>query len=206
MRKILIIDDEENFCYFMKKNLELSGEYEVYTASSGDDGIKKALEIKPDVILLDIMMPDKNGFDVTMELKNKKETKFIPVVFISGVINKDAGQNDNLGKGFYISKTNDVDKILAILDTAIDSAGENDSPYNKKEKVRIVTYLQREQVDFIDKLGKDVLFSKGFKLSRSETLNQLVKFLQSLNLNIEDLDFTPSSFAHALLNKLKKEI
>ena len=204
MKKILIIDDEQNFCYFMKKNLELTGKYEVHTASSGDDGITKALEIRPDVILLDIMMPDKNGFDVTMELKNKKETKFIPVVFISGVINKNASQNDGLGKGFYISKTNDVDKILAILDTAIDSAGENDSPYNKKEKVRIVTYLQREQVDFIDKLGKDVLFSKGFKLSRSETLNQLVKLLQSLNLNIEELDFTPSNFAHALLEKLKK--
>jgi len=59
-------------------------------------------------------------------------------------------------------------------------------------------------VDFLDKVGKDVLFSKGFKLSRSELLKQLVEFLQKLNLDITELDLSSKDFSDVLLKKLRK--
>ncbi len=57
---ILLIDDEKSFCYFTKKNLEGTGEFEVAIATSADKGIKMAKKYKADLILLDIIMPGKD--------------------------------------------------------------------------------------------------------------------------------------------------
>ncbi len=63
-KKILVIDDEEDFCYFVKQNLEAISNYKVITASKGKKGIQIARKEKPDLILLDIMMPGMDGFEV----------------------------------------------------------------------------------------------------------------------------------------------
>ena len=57
-KTILIIDDEEDFCHFIKLNLEQTGKFEVVTASNGPDGISLANRYQPDLILLDIIMPN----------------------------------------------------------------------------------------------------------------------------------------------------
>ena len=73
-KNILIIDDEKDFCYFVKKNLELFAGYNVVTATSGTKGIRAAWKEKPDIILLDIMMPGIEGFEVLEKLKKNKKT------------------------------------------------------------------------------------------------------------------------------------
>ena len=83
MRTVLIIDDEEDLTFFVKANLELSGEYKVLIASNGKDGIKAAEHLRPDVILLDIMMPQMDGFEVLAKLKKSIKTLSIPVVMLS---------------------------------------------------------------------------------------------------------------------------
>jgi len=83
MRKILIIDDEEDLTFFIKANLELRGDYEVMIAKNGKDGLKLAASHKPDLILLDIMMPKMNGFEVLEKLKQAKETIAIPVIMLT---------------------------------------------------------------------------------------------------------------------------
>jgi DNA-binding response OmpR family regulator len=83
MRKILIIDDEEDLTFFVKANLELNGEYKVLVANDGKSGIKIALKYKPDLILLDIMMPDMDGFEILKKLKESVKTLSIPVVMLS---------------------------------------------------------------------------------------------------------------------------
>lgn len=82
-KRILIIDDEEDFCELVRKNLELSSNFKVDTAISGKEGIKLAKAIKPDLILLDILMPGMDGFEVLKELKRDKDTAMVPVVMLT---------------------------------------------------------------------------------------------------------------------------
>ncbi len=82
MAKILIIEDEEIMYSLLSKKLRQEG-YEVEVAKNGEEGLEKMEEIKPDLILLDIIMPKKGGFEVMEEMRKKEELKNIPVVVIS---------------------------------------------------------------------------------------------------------------------------
>jgi len=82
-KKVLIVDDEQDFCAIVKENLELRGNFEVHAASNGRDGIRMAKKLKPDIIILDIMMPEMNGFEMLERLKKDKDTLSIPVVMLS---------------------------------------------------------------------------------------------------------------------------
>ena len=81
-RKILCIDDEPAILNIIKKRLE-SRHYEVLTASNGLSGIQQAKESKPDIILLDILMPGMDGHETCKRLKADEVTKGIPVIFFS---------------------------------------------------------------------------------------------------------------------------
>lgn len=80
---ILIIDDEEDFCLFVRKNLELAGNYKVIVATTSEKGIWSARQGKPDLILLDIMMPGIDGLQALKRLKEDSETRTIPVVVLT---------------------------------------------------------------------------------------------------------------------------
>ena len=67
--KVLIIDDEVDFCYFVQKNLMRDGMFDVIIATNGKDGIELAKNEEPDIILLDLFMPDMPGEDVAAALK-----------------------------------------------------------------------------------------------------------------------------------------
>lgn len=82
-KKILIIDDESDFCKLIKWNLESMGDFEVYIATDGKRGLTLAKEIKPTLILLDIMMPVMDGFKVLEKLKADEETLEIPVLMLT---------------------------------------------------------------------------------------------------------------------------
>jgi len=82
-KKILIIDDEEDFCYFVKKNLEAISNFEIITATKGKKGIQIARKKKPDLILLDIMMPGIDGLEVLKRLKKNENTQNIPVIMLT---------------------------------------------------------------------------------------------------------------------------
>jgi two-component system, OmpR family, alkaline phosphatase synthesis response regulator PhoP len=82
-RKILIIDDETDFCKLVKRNLELIGDFEVAIAEDGKRGLASAKKLKPDLILLDIMMPHMDGFKVLEKLKTDMNTIAIPVIMLT---------------------------------------------------------------------------------------------------------------------------
>ncbi len=71
-KKILLIDDELDILEILSYNLEKEG-YDIYTATNGNEGIEKAKEIIPDLILLDVMMPEKDGIETCQELRKVKE-------------------------------------------------------------------------------------------------------------------------------------
>ena len=82
-KRILIIDDEEDLSFFVKANLELAGNYEVIIATSGSEGIDIASSQKIDLILLDIMMPKMDGFEVLEEIKKSRGVLTMPVIMLT---------------------------------------------------------------------------------------------------------------------------
>ena len=83
IRRILIVDDEDDIREVAQVSLELVGGYEVLTASSGRDGLERARGGQPDAILLDVMMPDMDGPATLVELRADPATRDIPVVFLT---------------------------------------------------------------------------------------------------------------------------
>jgi len=81
-KKILVIDDEPHLVEILANRLK-SNRYAVLTAVTAHDGFEKALKEKPDLVLLDILMPDMDGYQVLRKLKEQAETKAIPVIMLT---------------------------------------------------------------------------------------------------------------------------
>ena len=81
-KKILVVEDEEIMIDLLQRKLTREG-YEVFISRDGEEGLKVMREVKPNLILLDIVMPKKGGFEVMEEMNKDKELKRIPVVIIS---------------------------------------------------------------------------------------------------------------------------
>ena len=115
-KKILVIDDELDFVNLVKVRLEANG-YEVIDALNGEDGLKKAEAENPDLILLDIMMPKKDGYTLLRELKYKEATKSIPVI----VLTAKPGMRDLFGmegvSDYIVKPFEDEELLLRIKKT-----------------------------------------------------------------------------------------
>lgn len=83
-KRVLVVDDDENTRRFLSVALKANG-YDAVTAEDGDDGYNKVQESKPDLILLDVMMPKKTGFVLFKQLRRKEEFKDIPVIMLTAV-------------------------------------------------------------------------------------------------------------------------
>ncbi len=82
MAQILIVDDSPTEAHILKGMLEKNG-FEIETAENGTEGIERAKELKPDLILMDIVMPGLNGFQATRQLTKNPETADIPVIIVT---------------------------------------------------------------------------------------------------------------------------
>ena len=82
MKKVLVVDDDVNIVALVQKRLETSG-YAVVTASDGVEGLRKIREVRPDLVLLDVMMPGMDGFSIVREIRTDENLKCIPIVIIT---------------------------------------------------------------------------------------------------------------------------
>ncbi len=82
-KSILIIDDEEDIKAIAQMGLEMAANWQVITADSGKEGLTKAIALQPEVILLDLMMPDWDGTETLKQLKNNQNTANIPVILMT---------------------------------------------------------------------------------------------------------------------------
>ncbi len=120
-KKILLIDDEENFCFLVKQNLEETNEFTVEYANDPDKGIKLAKKIIPDVILLDITMPKKSGLQVLEIIKQDSKTMAIPIVMLTALSDdKTKLKASYLYGDDYIVKPVSFDVLKAKIDEVID--------------------------------------------------------------------------------------
>ncbi|MCL2294453.1 MAG: diguanylate cyclase [Spirochaetes bacterium] len=102
-KRVLVVDDEYSNIIALMEILEL--EYDVYAEKNGRDAIEVAEKVMPDVILLDILMPEMNGYETLSRLKNSEKTRGIPVIFITGLCSVDDERKGLImGAADYITK------------------------------------------------------------------------------------------------------
>ena len=112
MAKILLVDDEPDIIEFIKYNLEREN-YDVLVSYDGRDALKKVLQ-KPDLIVLDIMMPEMDGFEVCKKIREQKEYQDIPIIFLTAKSGeKDEIKGLELGASDYIQKPISPNKLIA---------------------------------------------------------------------------------------------
>ena len=111
--KILVVDDEENIAELISYNLTSNG-YKVVIANNGNDAVKLAVEEKPNLILLDLMIPGKDGYDVCKYIRSNSEVRNTPIIMLtakSEELDKILGLE--LGADDYITKPFSVRELLA---------------------------------------------------------------------------------------------
>jgi len=115
-RKILLVDDSPSELQLMCSALEGKG-YDLFTASDGEQAIQQAMQVHPDLVVLDIILPKKNGFQVCRHLKMAQQTCHTKVILISSK-NQDTDKYWGLKQGAdeYITKPYHPDQLLSSVE------------------------------------------------------------------------------------------
>ncbi len=120
-KKVLIIDDEESLLHVLKLNLEATGSYEVRTESKALRAIQVAQRFMPDIIFLDIVMPEMDGSEVANLMKEDKKIKHIPVVFLTATVTAEevnrAGQM--IGGQLFIAKPVNTKQLTECIEKVL---------------------------------------------------------------------------------------
>ena len=152
--KVLVIDDNLEISELVKRILK--NRYDVITANTGDGGFSSAVCDLPDIILLDILLPDIDGYEVCRRLKKDKKTSNIPVVFMTGL----SGVNDE-AKGFdaggveYITKPFNLHLLRARINTHLELKCYRDKLVNLvNEKTKELILTQRNTIECISAIAE----------------------------------------------------
>ena len=119
--KILLVDDDEDFVETTRIVLE-SKPYQIIVASNGDEGLRKAREEKPDLILMDVIMPVKDGFTAAEQLKKDPQLSKIPTLMLTAFATKGRETSIPVSRGYdlqaedYIDKPVSPDELLARVE------------------------------------------------------------------------------------------
>ena len=117
-KKILVVDDEPTITRLLKLNLENTGAYVVREEQAGSKAYAAARDYKPDLILLDVMMPDMDGGDVAAQLQADPLLKGIPLIFLTAAVRKEelTASGGMIGGFPYIAKPLDIKGVLAAIE------------------------------------------------------------------------------------------
>ncbi len=120
-KRILIIDDEASFTRMVKLNLEKTGAFEVREENKATSALASAREFKPDLILLDVIMPSLDGGDVAGQIRNDRHLKGTPIVFLTATVSqREAGEAGlNSGGDLFLAKPVSLETLIHCLNENI---------------------------------------------------------------------------------------
>jgi signal transduction histidine kinase/DNA-binding response OmpR family regulator len=159
-KKILVVDDDSNIRVLLRQELEADG-YCVAEAKDGLEAIAQAKELKPDLIILDVMMPKMSGFDAAAVLRNDPDTMNIPIVILS--IMEDMDRGFRIGIDSYYTKPVRTEQLLKEIGTLV-------SRGNSKKRVIVV-----DEDELTSKTLTDVLETKGYTVVVVNDLDGCIK-------------------------------
>ncbi|MDP8258758.1 MAG: response regulator [Candidatus Aadella gelida] len=120
-KKVMVLDDEEDFLKIAKINLESTGKYEVMTMSDGRDILSRVKSFHPDVILMDILMPKIDGVEVCQMLNEDTAGKKIPIIALSALdTDKDKLMMYKLGVVDFLTKPIEIDELISKIEKALE--------------------------------------------------------------------------------------
>jgi DNA-binding response OmpR family regulator len=121
--KVLVVDDEENARYILNLKLSMKKNFSVEEAENGKVALEKVVKNKPDIIILDVMMPEMDGYETCKKLKENPETDDIPIIFLTAKTKTtDIIQGIRVGVDDYIMKPYEFDDLLARMNKLLDSS------------------------------------------------------------------------------------
>jgi DNA-binding response OmpR family regulator len=121
-KKILLVDDEKDFCFFVKGNLERTGAYDVIATTTAKEGLKLARTESPDLVLLDISMPEMSGDELAVAMGDDAETDKIPIIFLTAILTKreTAGEiYKEIGGRKFLAKPVTTRELVAAIDAVL---------------------------------------------------------------------------------------
>lgn len=211
---ILVIEDEANILELLRYNLEAAG-YNVVLAENGKDGLGKCFEVRPDLILLDLMLPDVDGLDICNNIKRNEQTKNIPIIMLTAkseefdkVLGLELGADDYITKPFSIRELlarikvvlrraqqsdNDKDEIIRFGDIIIDT--QKHTVY-KDNEVLDLTLKEFELLKLLSQnigkvLTRDYLLDKVWGYEYAGETRTVDVHIRHLRKKIEDNDKSP---------------
>jgi signal transduction histidine kinase/CheY-like chemotaxis protein len=186
---VLCIDDDAEVIDLLRRYLIPEG-YSVRGVGSGEEGVRLAQELQPAVITLDIMMPEKDGWQVLRELKNNPATKDIPVIIHSIIENRPLALS--LGALDVIAKPSEPKKVLSVVERACRS---------KNQPIMIVDDNQ----DFADSL-KILLETEGYRAVTMYSGENALKDIENINPSLLFLDLLmPGMDGFTVVKKLRSQ-
>ena len=194
---ILLIEDEKNIVELIKYNLEREG-FRVLTAMKGNAGLDMALKEKPDLVLLDLMLPELGGLDICKTLKHNDKTRNIPVIILTAkgtetdkVVGLELGADDYVTKPF--SPRELVARIKAVLRRSQEKPSEEilRSGTIEVDVTKHELRLKGKSVEVTAKefeLLRVLMSSKGRVLTREVLLSKVWGYENSMNIETRTVD------------------
>jgi two-component system, OmpR family, alkaline phosphatase synthesis response regulator PhoP len=184
LKKVLVVEDDADIALSLKYNLERQGKFTVVTARDGEEGLRKALDKPPDIVLLDLNLPGLDGLEVCRRLKGAPATVGVPIIMITarvGEVERIAGLD--LGADDYVTKPFSVKEVVARVRAVLRRSGRTaeegetlgDGPISMDVSARIVTVhgrevaLTRKEFDLL----ADLMRSRGRVLTRERLLERV---------------------------------
>ena len=120
LTRVLIVDDDKVIQQLLEVNLELEG-YEIAKASDGEEALQQVEAFRPELVLLDVMMPKMDGREVCRRIKSNADTKGIPVIFLSARAQEmDVSSGLELGASAYVTKPFDPVDLIETVQKVLD--------------------------------------------------------------------------------------
>ena len=191
--KILIVDDSVDTVDLLNKRLSFEG-YRTLSAYNGQEALKQAAEHNPDLIVLDVMMPDMDGYEVCERLKASKNTRYIPILMLtakSGLEHKikglDVGANDYLGKPFDYKELSARIKSLLALKSAREELVSDEKSSALDQMMDELAHELRNPLTSIGGLARRVRENLSEKDRNKKYLELIIQEVTRLEGMVKDL-------------------
>ncbi len=191
MSKILVVDDDPNIALLIQMTLTKLGSYEVETVNNGEDALTIINESPPDIILLDIMMPGIDGFEVCRQIKENEKTKFIPVIMITAKRELDDKlYGMEIGASDYITKPFNPEELVTRVKVhlRIKSLEKEVSASRELETaLKMSVTLQHEINNPLTGIIGNAEFLQEWDTATPDEINQAVVDILNLSRRIKEL-------------------
>ena len=191
MARILIIEDETSIRETLCDLLELEG-YEAIAAVDGKDGVVKAIEHSPDLIICDIMMPEMDGFEVVRTIRKAQAGSLIPIIFLSArTSHQDFREGMNIGADDYLFKPFENDDLIRTIQTRLAKAQKYQKEVSHLESIlREYSFINSHHIrqPLANVIGLVQLLADEPALCSNPLMQNLIQEAHALDLRIRELN------------------